>query len=299
VVFEEPRTLRWTLALTALATLCACPGGDSNNDGGTNGDGGSLPEPDITVSGTASVFPPAAGWMADGGLTSPSLGGRPFLVEDPLKAGLADPDATLATGSMGGSGEFSASAVSTSKVNAGIALAFRDVSAVALVRTTSLLWDVTFAQRKPRVNLSGMKAFALPQAFHDALTSAIGGSTIQGLTQQEHATLSGAGFYLGQVLNVAGQPVPGVTVVPTPASLSSQLFYPSESLSGPNPSSTSASGLFVFVHSGGAAQHFTFTLSPDDEYGTRGGALVPGVGQLSTLQPGSAAEPYPSPKSSP
>jgi hypothetical protein len=280
------------LGVAGLTALVGCSGGGNNgSDGGTDG-GFQLDPPDIQVSGTASVHPAAKVWLADAGLPQPVLTGLAIQFEDPLKAGLNDPDAGFATAVVSAAGEFSAPVVPTSEITVGLSGAFRDPGGITIIPSSTVIWDVNFAQRRPRADLADVSVLALPEAFHDALTNAVGPTNISGLTGAQHTTLRGAGFILGQVVNGDGDPVAGAQVTTNPVSLQNRVFYFSPTYGTPGPSQTSTNGLFLLVHDGGDPVQLKLQVSTTG-YGERGMVAAKGVGQMLQWKAGSPADPYP------
>jgi hypothetical protein len=52
---------------------------------------------------------------------------------------------------------------------------------------------------------------------------------------------------------------------------------------------TSANGLFIYVHSGAAAETFSLSLQGSRDYLPRNAGATPGLGLVLTLYPGSIA----------
>lgn len=283
--------------LSALALLTGCPGGGNNNgnDAGTDDGGEDAIEPVITVAGTATVHPAAQAWMADGGLTVPSLAGVTLRVEEPLRIGLNenDPSAVFGTTVLTSSGEFSANQVDTANVIVGVGAGFRDTADAGVIRSASTIWDVTREGAKPRVNINGASAYALPKAFVDQLTTAIGPSNISSASGGVGSTLEKSGFSLIRVVDAAGNPVSGVKLkfrcgVGCVSVTGAQFFYPSDDLSTAAPhasGSTSSNGLVVYVGNNTAAHQVIIAVEGHSEYRDHAAGAAPNAGLAVTVKP--------------
>ncbi|MHB8873994.1 MAG: hypothetical protein ACYC8T_09945 [Myxococcaceae bacterium] len=285
-------------ALAAVFTL-GCPTGGGGNDGGSP-DGDVDPEEiEITVSGTARVHPVAAAYLADAGLPAMTVEGLTLRVEEPLKVALSDPTGVFGSMTLTSAGTFSVAAVPVTGVVLGVAAGIRDDTdggtpcgdggvCPRLVRSATTLYDVALQGAKPSTDIVGGKAWAIPAAFHDKLTAAVTVASVKLITSDLQTTLIGAGFILGQVVTADGTPLAGATIEPTPSTLAPRFFYPTADLSSTGPS-TSANGLFVFVHDGGDVNTFKFKVAGKTEYLTRNGGSARDACLVITVYPGKVA----------
>ncbi|MBX5484146.1 MAG: carboxypeptidase regulatory-like domain-containing protein [Myxococcaceae bacterium] len=274
-----------------IFALAGCPGGGSNGgeDAGFDANDIDIEEPIIKVSGTAKVFPEAATWLQDAGMTVPELAGLTLRVEEPLKAALNDPTGVFGSVTLASDGKFTVENVDTSQVNLGIAAGIRDerdAGTSGFVRSATPLFDVQLAQKKPDTDILDGVAWALPRAFHDQLTNAVSPATILSITNNQFDSLIEAGFILGKVVDAQGNPVAGAKVVTTPASWGANFYYPTEDLSAVTQNGTSANGLFVFVHTGGPTEPFTFTIENRPEYLKRNGGAARDAALIVVVSPG-------------
>ena len=288
------RTSRTVACAAAALALAACgPKAPSGSDGGAGG--GNDGEGIFSASRTASVYPPALAWLADAGVADPGVAGLQLRVEEPLKVALSDPLGIFGTQTLAASGAFSVSGISSELVNLGVAAGLRDESGDAgtssrIVRSATVLYDVALEGVKPRGDIVGGKAYAIPTAFHDGLQAAITEARVRTATGGLKGTLIEAGFVLGRVVDAAGNPVAGATLTPTPADRSARFFYPNAALDGVG-TATASSGLFVFVHNGGAVDTFRVNVTGDASYKQRSLGAAKDACLVVTFYPGTTPPP--------
>lgn len=238
----------------------------------------------ITVAGHAEVFPEATRLLEAQGQAVPSLEGLALTIEEPLRVGVSDPESVLGNGSLGSGGEFSVSDVFVRTVNLSLAATLEHAG---FVRSSTVLFDTAFTRTRPRTDIIGARVWAVPVSFHDALTRAVGDSAIRAHTADRARTLSNAGFILGRVVDASGAPVAGARVVPDRGELASRIYYPAADFQSARQDATSATGLFVYVHSGAAADTFTLSIEGSRSYLPRNAGAASGLGLVLTLHPGS------------
>lgn len=269
----------------ALLGLTACGPGTSA-DSSANRNGGELSDRSdlaITVSGRAEVFPEAARLLAGGIQPVPSLEGFPLTVEEPLRVGVSDADAVLGRGEVGTDGTFSVDNVSVGDINLSLAVSLEHDG---YVRASTIVFDTAFTRTRPRTDLIDTRVWALPDTFHDALTRAISEARIRAHTDDQARTLRAAGFILGRVVDASGAPRAGVQVVVDRADLAGRIYYPSEDLQSATQTGTSATGLFVYVHTATDSQSFGMSVQDDASYVLRNVGATPGMAIVVTLAPG-------------
>jgi hypothetical protein len=269
--------------------LAACGFGDSMPDPGSRTEDAQNVDLDtllITVRGRAELLPEAARLLAAQGQTPPALGGLPLSIEEPLRMGVNDPVATFGTGSVAEDGAFSVIDVPVRDIHQSLAAR---VDHEGLVPSSTIVFDTAFSGTRPRTDITGAHAWALPLAFHEALTRAVGEEALLGHTDGRARTLREAGFLLGRVVDAAGQPVAGARVRLERGELADRLYYPSEDLSQVGQSGTSAHGLFLYVHSGAEVETFRVSLHGTEAYLWRNAGATPGRGLVLTLFPGTTA----------
>jgi hypothetical protein len=285
----------FTAALAALA-LCACPGPSNNNPPDSGADANDIDPTDIliAVSGTAQHHPDAVKYYTANGLTLPSIAGLTLRVEEPLKAALQDPTGYFGTVTLTDAGTFRVENVSSNKVTLGIAAGIfedpdggvADGGTPRVIRSATSLYDVALEGRKPTKDVAGGKAYAIPTAFHDKLTSAVGTAKIKGISGFD--TLLASGFLLGRVVDSAGAPVAGVKIVAT--KYQSQFVYPSDDLSTTQ-AATGASGLFIYIHNGLGVDPFNITVEGKPEYIKRNAGSAKDACLVMTVYPGTTPPP--------
>lgn len=286
-------------AALGASALIACSSPSGNDGGGTGGGGGSSGEVIFKASGTASVHPLGVAFLADAGLSNPGVAGLQLRIEEPFKVAVGDPLGVFGTKILDATGTFSVPDISSELVNLGVAAGIRDDSvdggsSARIVRSATVLYDVALEQEKPRGDITGGKAFAIPTAFHDRLTSAVGTSAITAITSLpmggNQTTLQAAGWVLGQVVDASGAPVAGVTLNASPTSYNAQFFYPNADYTG-TAASTSSNGTFIFVHKGGEVAQFRVTISGRSEYKQRNLGAAKDAVLVLTYYPGTTAPP--------
>ena len=240
----------------------------------------------ITVTGRAELLPEAVGLLKAQGQPVPSLEGLALTIEEPLRVGVSDPDSVLGNGSINASGDFSVRDVPVRTVNLSLAAT---VEHAELVRSSTVVFDTAITRTRPRTDIIGARAWALPVSFHDALTRAIGDTAIRTHTENRARTLREAGFILGRVVDASGAPVAGARVVPDAGPFASRIYYPAADFQSASQGATSATGLFVYVHSGAAADAFTLSVEGAQGYLPRHAGAAPGLGLVLTLYPGQLA----------
>ena len=239
----------------------------------------------ITVSGRAEVFPEAARLLQARGMPVPSLEGVGVTLEEPLRFGVSDADAVLAQGAVEAGGGFSVPDVPVRDIHLSLAASLEHED---FVRSASIVYDTAFTRTRPTLDITGARAWALPTSFHDALTRAIGESYIRAHTEDRARTLRGAGFILGRVVDAQGAPLAGVRVALDRGELGERIYYPAADLQSAGRDATSASGLFVYVHSGADTEVFGMTVAGRRDFVLRNVGATPGLGLVVTLYPGGA-----------
>ena len=240
----------------------------------------------VTVSGRVELFPEAAHLLAAQGQNTPGLAGLTVTLEEPLGMGVKDVDAVLGEGLVGADQAFSVPDVLVRDIH--LSLAGR-LEQPGYVRSSTVLLDTALTRTLPSLDIGGTRVWALPDAFHDALTRSIGEAAIRGQSEQRAGTLRDAGFVLGRVVNASGAPVAGAQVVPEREDLAARIYYPSADFQGASQSATSTTGLFVYVHSGGATESFQVLVKGPEGYLSRNVAATPGSALVLTLAPGDAS----------
>ncbi|CAM3240418.1 carboxypeptidase regulatory-like domain-containing protein [Corallococcus sp. ZKHCc1 1396] len=258
------------------------------------GDGGFTPDPGvrtedaeavdlenlrILVSGQAAVFPEAVGR----GAQTPSLSGMTLSVEEPLRVAVSDASATFATGTVAEDGTFRVTDVPVRDIHQGLGVG---LAQDGFVRSTTLVYDTAFTGTRPRTDIVAARAWALPAAFVDQLGAAVGVPRLMGHTGTPTATLATAGFVLGRVVDLGGQPVSGARVALDRADLADRLYYPSEDLTSVSQTGTASHGLFLYVHSASGVESFKVSVEGQDAYVPRNVDTGPGLGVVLTVYPG-------------
>lgn len=283
----------------ALAALlaAACSPNPGGNDGGS--DGGGTTEVIFSASGTASVHPLGAAFLADAGLSNPGVAGLQLRIEEPFKVAVGDPLGVFGTKILDATGTFTVPDISSELVNLGVAAGIRDDSAdggssARIVRSATVIYDVALEGEKPRGDITNGKAYAIPTPFHDRLNAALGTATIQGVTSGSgggnQSTLQAAGWVLGRVVDSAGAPVAGVTITASPSSYTAQFFYPNADFTGTG-AATSANGTFIFVHKGGDVATFRINVNGRSEYKQRNLGAAKDAALVLTYYPGTTPPP--------
>lgn len=242
----------------------------------------------IRVSGRADVLPEAARLLQSRGQPLPSLDGVPLSIEEPLRLSVNDLNASLGTGALSADGAFSVDDVPVREVHLSMAVG---LTAPGLVHTATVIYDTAFTGARPRTDLVDARAWAVPEAFHDALTAAVGESRLRGHTGDKATTLRDAGFVLGRVVDADGRPVAGARVKPDRDDLADRVYYPTPDFSAVTQDGTDADGLFLYVHTGADADTFRLSVDGADAYTPRNVGAAPGWGLFLTVYPGT----YPPP----
>jgi hypothetical protein len=240
----------------------------------------------ITVHGRVELLPEAARLLSAQGQPPPALGGLPLVIEEPLRVGVSDPSATFGAGTLDEEGGFTISGVPVKDIHLSLAAS---LSHEGFARASTLLFDTAFTGSRPRTDIINTRVWAVPLAFHDALTRALGPEALRLLTEGRAQTLLQAGFVLGRVVDESGQPVAGARIQLERGELADRLYYPSEDLSGLSQQGTSAHGLFLYVHSGAEAETFRVNVHGTERYVWRNAGATPGHGLVLTLFPGTYA----------
>ncbi|WP_232293562.1 carboxypeptidase regulatory-like domain-containing protein [Stigmatella aurantiaca] len=263
--------------------------------------GGSIPDPGVitedaqpvdldhllvTVRGQAELFPEAAQRMAAQGQPIPSLEGLSLVIDEPLRVGVNDPAASFGTGDTSEGGAFSISGIPVKDIHTSLAASLEHPG---MAPTSTIVFDTAFTGSRPRTDITGAKAWALPLSFQDALTQSVGEAAIGTHTQGQARTLLDAGFILGRVVDAQGRPVAGARVQIEPGTLADRLYYPSEDFTRAGQEATSGNGLFVYVHSGVGAEAFLLAVHGSEAYTWRNAGAMPHRGLVLTLHPGGLA----------
>lgn len=286
--------------------VCACAlgaliaygcGGESGNAGGADAGADaptSVAKPlVIDVRGTAEVHPAAAAWMVARGLPLPSLDGVTLRVEEPFRTALQDPSGTLGQAPIDPAGAFWVEDVDTALLTrGGIAASLVDgrrSGVPSILSSTTVVFDVRLHDGLPQADITDAKVWALPVAFHEQLTAAVGPSRLPSLPSGQAVALIDAGFMLGRVVDSAGNPVAGAALETDPAIWADHIFYPSGDLGSVSQAGTSAAGLFVFVRGAASLEPFAFRVRDRPEYGWRNAAVRSGTALVVTVHPGTIA----------
>jgi hypothetical protein len=240
----------------------------------------------ITVTGRAEVLPEASRLLTEQGYPPPSLAGLPLIIEEPLRVGVKDPSATFASGNLDEEGEFFISDVPVKDIHLSLAASLEHEG---FVRASTIVFDTAFTRSRPRTDVIGARVWALPMALHDALTSAVGPEALSVHSEGRARTLQEAGFVLGRVVDAAGQPVAGARVQIDQSERAARLYYPSADLTQVGRDSTSANGLFLYVHTGAETETFRVNIDGSEGYTWRNAGATPGHGLVLTLFPGASA----------
>jgi hypothetical protein len=90
-------------------------------------------------------------------------------------------------------------------------------------------------------------------------------------------------------VDASGAPVAGARVALDRDDLERRIYYPAEDLRSTGQDATSANGLFLYVHSGEAAETFSLSIDGSQNYLPRNAGAAPGMGLVLTLYPGNIA----------
>lgn len=242
----------------------------------------------ISFAGTAQVQPDAAAWLSATSRPAVALAGLTAQAEEPLGVALGDDASAYGSQTLGADGAYAIADVPADEITIGIGVRICDPapSAKRVTCVSSLAYDVNGERSKPFEDLTGTQAFAIPSAFVQQLTTAVGEGTIQGLAQDDSVTnLETAGFVLGKVVDAQGAGVAGAKLKPNKASFAAQIFYPNATYTGTQ-ASTAANGLFLLVNKGGS-EIALVSLSVDGrgEYLEHSVVAASGSGLFLTLAP--------------
>ncbi|WP_226994050.1 carboxypeptidase regulatory-like domain-containing protein [Myxococcus hansupus] len=263
-----------------------CGPGDTTPDPGLQTDDAETVDLDnlrIGVTGKAALLPEAQQWLDARGLAAPSLNAAPVTLAEPLRLAVNDPNATFGTSPVSEDGSFTVSDVPVREMHLSLTAG---LEAAGLVRSHTLIYDSAFTGARPRTDLVDVRVWGVPEAFHDALSTAVGESAIRGHTGNLAATLRDAGFVLGRVVDAAGQPVSGARLTPDREDLAGRIYYPSADLAASGQEGTGPQGLFVYVHSGVDADTFLLSVTGMEAYVPRNVGVAPGWGMVLTVHPG-------------
>jgi hypothetical protein len=240
----------------------------------------------IAVTGRVELLPEASRLLTEQGSPPPSLAGLPLVIEEPLRVGVKDPSAAFATGTLDEDGGFFISDVPVKDIHLSLAAS---LDHEGFARASTIVFDTAFTGSRPRTDVINAHVWALPMAFHDALTRAVGPEALRVHSDGRAQSLLEAGFVLGRVVDAAGQPVAGARVQLDRPELADRLYYPSEDLTQASQESTSANGLFLYVHSGADTETFRVNLHGKEGYAWRNAGATAGHGMVLTLFPGTSA----------
>jgi hypothetical protein len=243
----------------------------------------------ITVSGQVELFPEASQYLASQSEPLPALEGLAVRIEEPLRVAVNDPDAPLATGSVGSAGTYRVSDVPVRNIALSLSAGVGEASGSGgLMRSSTVLFDTALTQTRPRRDLVETHAYALPLRYVDALTQAVGPGEVLALSGGTLSNLRETGFVLGRVVDAEGKPVSGARIVLDRPELAGQIFYPSADTTTPvGTFATRSSGLFLFAHTGGDVE--TFRIGVEGAPGTyvpRNAGGARGLAVVLTLTPG-------------
>jgi hypothetical protein len=239
----------------------------------------------ISVSGRAELLPEAARLLEAQGQPPPRLEGVPLTLAEPLRLAVSDPRATLGSTALSSEGGFTIHQVPVRDIHLGLAAV---LAHEGFVPGATLVFDTARTGSRPRTDIINARAWALPRAFHDALTAAIGEPRIRAQTGDSLGTLDTAGFLLGRVVDASGAPVAGARIAIDRPELAHRLYYPAADFQSAGQEATSASGLFVYVHSGGDMETFRLSVEGTPAYVPHSAGAMRGLGLVLTLSPGGA-----------
>lgn len=279
--------------------LLGCPngGGNGNPDGGKTGDGGEdVLEPIIKVNGKAELHPAAVTWAAGAGVTLPSLVGATARVEEPLKLALNENDSTAIFSStvLTADRTFVAQEVATEIVVVGLGVGFLDSTDAGIYRAASTIYDVKREGQKPRLDINNAVAYAMPRAFVDQLTTAIGTANVQTASDNGGSSIATAGFALIRIVDAQGNPVPNAKITYKCGTCAktlnaNQFWYPNATLtaatSHANNGLTSALGLVVYINKETIAHQIDVGVAGNATYPEHAAGAKPGVGLAVNITP--------------
>ncbi len=282
---KRPSLLLYS-ALLGVFPLACTPGPSGEPQSGVElGGPVDLEHLTISVSGRAELLPEAARLLEAQGQPLPRLEGVPLTLAEPLRLAVSDPGATLGSTALTSEGGFAVHQVPVRDIHLGLAAV---LAHEGFVPGATLVFDTARAGSRPRTDILDARAWALPRAFHDVLTTSLGEPRIRALTGDTTGTLDTAGFLLGRVVDGSGAPVAGARVTLDRPELAHRLYYPAADFQSAGQEATSASGLFVYVHSGGDMETFRLAVEGTQAYVPHGAGAMRGLGLVLTLAPGGA-----------
>lgn len=214
----------------------------------------------IDVSGQVAVLPESERVLG----SAPAVAGLRVRLQDPLRATLADPDATRVELTAGQDGAFATTELDARKVSVALtAVVFAEGSS-AFVPFSTALFDTAHEGEPLRASLSDTRAFALTAAFATTLSTFVTEPNLRAATSDLWGDIVSAGFVFGQVLDLQGQPVTGARVVTLgvdgqPTHREARIYYPDDGytpVGGAPATVTGPRGLFVYLHTGFADEVF-------------------------------------------
>lgn len=285
--------------LAAAVFALGCPGPTGGGNDGGSGDGGETTDVEsliIKVAGTAEVHPAAVAWAADAGVAVPSLVGVTARVEEPLRLALNENDtqAVFSSTVLTANRQFTAEEVANERVIVGLGVGFVDTPDAGFYRAASTIYDVTREGGKSATNINGAIAYAMPRAFVDQLTTAIGSANVSTASDNGGNAVSGAGFALIRIVDAAGKPVSGAKLsyrcqTCAKALNANQFWYLNDSLSGAvshaNGGTTSSNGLVVYINKETLAHQIFVKVEGNAAYPEHSAGAKSGVGLAVTVSP--------------
>lgn len=157
-----------------LGLSLGCGPGDYTPDPGVQTDDAEAVDLDnlrIGVSGTVDLLPEARRLLEARGLPLPTLEGAPLTAAEPLRLAVNDANATFGTAPAAADGAFTVRDVAVREMHLSLAVG---AQAAGLVPAHTVVYDAAFTGARPRTDIIGAHVWALPDAFHDALSVAVG-----------------------------------------------------------------------------------------------------------------------------
>lgn len=290
---------RLALLFALPAFLLGCPGPTpgptdaGQNDAGETTDLESLV---LKVTGTAEIHPAAVTWAVDAGVALPSLVGATARVEEPLRLALNENDqnAIFSSTVLDSSLSYTAEEVPNERVIVGLAVGFVDSADAGLYRAASTIYDVTREDGKSATNINGKVAYALPQAFVDQLTTAIGSTNVSTASDNAGNTVGAAGFAIIRIVDAAGAPVLGAKLTYScktcaKALNGNQFWYLNDQLNAATSAdangTTGAQGLVVYINKESLAHQIFIKVAGNDTYPEHSAGAKAGRGLTVTVSP--------------